>query len=69
MLGQKIHDGRRRDQDQGQRRVDQGHDDCHQINEEGDEIFARHGFVEPLKLQLVMMLKRAESRERAIPVW
>ena len=66
VLGQKIHNGRRRDQDQGERCVNEGDADCHEVNEERDQIFARHGLVESAKLRLVMMMTRDRCAQEEI---
>ena len=52
---QKIHHCRERDHDQGERGVDECHKDGREIDENGDKIFARHFFVQPLELGLAMM--------------
>jgi hypothetical protein len=63
---QEIHCCRQRDHDQGERRVDERGDDGRDIDENGDEVFARHFFVQPLELGFVMMTgdRRAEQEKR-----
>ena len=57
LFGQEIHCRRSRDQHKGERCVDEGDDDRHQVNEYGDQIFARHLLVQPIKLRFVMLVK------------
>ena len=52
---QEIHRGRQCDHDQGERRGDEGRGDGREINENGDDVFARHFFVQPLELGFVVM--------------
>ena len=52
---QEIHCGRQCDHDQSEWRVDECGDDGRDIDEDGDEVFARHFFVQPLELGFVMM--------------
>jgi hypothetical protein len=52
---QEIHCCRQRDHDQGERPVDECNNDGREIDENSDEIFARHFLVQPLEFRFAMM--------------